>query len=143
MSAETSDAPQAGSRPARQRKPFGTREQKLAYAQRPGYHRHWFNDEPGRIDRAKDAGYIHVKDLTTGENVKTVVGRGRDGTALIGYLMECPEEWYVEDMAANEADVRDLLGEIRQGRAPGTPSGADGAARYIPKQGISIREDRR
>ena len=124
------------------RKPFGTKEQKLAYPQRPGYHRHWFNDEPARIQRAQEAGYVHVRD-DKGENVHTVVGRGRDGGALIAYLLECPEEWYTEDMAANEADVRDLLDEIKRGRAPGTPSGPDGQARYIPKQGITIREDRR
>ena len=30
------------------RKPFGTFDQKLAYPSREGFHRHWFNDEPGR-----------------------------------------------------------------------------------------------
>src|ERR1041384_4296280 len=44
------------------RKPFGSQGQKLAYADRPGYHRHWFNDTPGRIMDAQSAAYDFVLD---------------------------------------------------------------------------------
>lgn len=125
------------------RRPFGARDQKLAYPVRPGYHRHWFNDDPGRIDRAAEAGYEHVKDGQSGKNVSTVVGTARGGGSLVAFLMEIPEEWYREDMAANEALVLDRKREIEQGQFS-KPSGNDGATRYVPDRGIAIREgDRR
>ncbi|GBQ28586.1 hypothetical protein [Gluconacetobacter azotocaptans] len=125
------------------RKPFGTREQKLAYPDREGYHRHWFNDEPGRIARAQDAGYTQVDD-DSGKPVSMTVGVARGGGALIAYLMEIPMEWYREDMAAQEAQQQELLAQIRQGRVPGGPTGADRNAQYVPRDvGITIREERR
>lgn len=130
--------------PARQRpsgrKPFGTREQKLAYPNREGYHRHWFNDEPGRIMRAQEAGYTQVMG-EDGKPVCTPVGVARiGGGVLIGYLMEIPIEWYREDMAAQEAEQRKLMDQIRDGQVPG----AQTEGQYVPKdRGISIREDRR
>ena len=75
------------------RKPFGAMEQKLYWPKRPGYHRHWFNDTPGRIDAALQAGYAHV----TGRDEKPVcrvVGKREGGGGLMGYLMEIPEEWF-------------------------------------------------
>jgi len=132
-------------RPARRalRKPFGARDQKLAYAGRPGYHRHWFNDEPGRVDRAAEAGYTHVKDEQSGKNVQTVVGTARGGGPLLAFLMEIPEEWYQEDMAANDALVLERKQEIETGQL-NKPSGRDGQLRYVPQTGIKISEsDRR
>jgi hypothetical protein len=125
------------------RRPFGARDQKLAYAARPGYHRHWFNDDPGRIDRAHEAGYEHVKDGQTGKNVSTVVGTARGGGSLVAYLMEIPEEWYREDMAAGESLVLARKREIETGQLE-APSGRDGQLRYVPQdRGISISETNR
>jgi hypothetical protein len=137
---------EAAAAPARKRpprKPFGSREQKLAYPNREGYHRHWFNDEPGRIARALEAGYKHVTD-ESGKNVTTTVGVARGGGGLTAYLMEIPLEWYREDMTAQEADYQALMSQIKQGRPPGGPSGQDGQAQYVPRdRGIVIREERR
>lgn len=125
------------------RRPFGLREQKLAYPDREGYHRHWFNDEPGRIARAGDAGYKQVLD-ESGKPVSMTVGVARGGGAQIAYLMEIPAEWYREDMAAQESGHRELIDQIREGRVPGGPTGADRQAQYVPRDvGISIREERR
>jgi hypothetical protein len=128
---------------ASQRRPFGLREQKLAYPDREGYHRHWFNDEPGRIARARDAGYAPVMD-ESGKPVSMTVGVARGGGPQIAYLMEIPAEWYREDMAAQEAGHRDLMTQIKEGRVPGGPTGADRNAQYVPRDvGITIREERR
>ncbi|WP_342626915.1 hypothetical protein AAC691_11045 [Nguyenibacter vanlangensis] len=133
----------ARGRRAPSRRPFGLREQKLAYPDREGYHRHWFNDEPGRIARAQDAGYAQVMD-DSGKPVCMTVGVARGGGPLIAYLMEVPVEWYREDMAAQEAGHQDLMAQIREGRVPGGPTGADRNAQYVPRDmGISIREERR
>lgn len=115
------------------REPFGDAEQQLAYALRPGYRRYWFNDRPGRIKRAIQAGYAHVVDSDTGQPVvrttDVVDGRGRQS-----YLMEQPNEWYQQDMAKNARRLADRLNDIRNGRAgPGSED-----SRYIPQQGIRI-----
>lgn len=117
-----------------ERQPFGDAEQQLAYPQRPGYRRYWFNDRPGRIKRAIQAGYAHVNDGDTGQPVvrttDVVDGRGRQS-----YLMEQPIEWYQQDMAKNARRLADRLNDIRNGRAgPGSDDN-----RYIPQQGISIQ----
>jgi hypothetical protein len=132
--AEASEAelPAAGplaGRPGFVRRPFGGREAKLKFPDRPGYHRHWFNDEPGRIIRAQEAGYDHVIDPRNGKPVSNVVGIGRGGGALTAFLMEIPEEWYREDMAAQDQAVIDLLGQIKTGEYE-RPAGRDGQLRY-------------
>lgn len=126
-SGETADLP--GRRAGFVRKPFGAREAKLKFPDRPGYHRHWFNDEPGRIIRAQEAGYEQVIDPRTGKPVCNVVGIGRGGGALTAFLMEIPEEWYREDMAAQDGAVLDLLGQIKSGEYE-RPTGRDGQLRY-------------
>lgn len=100
----------------RVRRPFGSHSQKLAYPQRPGYHRHWFNDTPGRIDQATEGGYTHVKDDRTGENVRRPVGTAAVGGVLFAYLMEIPQEWYDEDMAAEQEVVARSEDAIKGGK---------------------------
>jgi hypothetical protein len=121
------------------RKPFGSQEQKLAYPNREGFHRHWFNDEPGRIMKARDAGYEQVHD-DDGRPVNTVVGIGRGGQPLVAFLMETPQEWRDEDMTAQETVVHDLLTQIGQGNYT-KPGGADGNLRYAGSQRGDIKID--
>lgn len=100
----------------RKRIPFSTAIQKLEVPERPGYHRHWFGNEPGRIERAKLAGYEFVKaedvavaatslgnssaasgNSDLGSLVSVPAGSGT-GAASSGrlILMECTEEAWQE-----------------------------------------------
>ncbi len=76
----------------------------------------WFNDEPGRIERARGGGYDfvkpeHAKSLgqgvlhggstsQSGAKVSMVVSRG--DPVITAYLMEIKKEHYVEDQAEKE-----------------------------------------
>lgn len=121
------------------RKPFGSHEQKLAYPNREGFHRHWFNDEPGRIMRAREAGYEQVHD-DDGRPVSTVVGIGRGGQALVAFLMEIPQSWFEEDMAAQEMVVHGLMTQIGRGEHA-KPTGQDGSLRYAGSTRGDIKVD--
>lgn len=122
----------------RERQPFGTQEQQLAFPPIPGFRLYWFNETPGRIARAKRAGYDHVLDEETGEPIRRVVDRGEQGRGLNAYLMKIPREWYDADMqAAQEARERTLR-DIKDGRHGANP----GQNQYVPASGIRI-EDRR
>jgi len=130
--------PDVNPRPVRpNRKPFGTTELKLSYPERPGYHRHWFNDVPGRIQRAEEAGYEHVKDKE-GKNVNKIVGTAEGGGPLTAFLMEIPEEWFKADMAEQQK----LVDEREQSMRRGELESQEGDGRYVPKQGISIKHGR-
>jgi hypothetical protein len=105
-----------GPRPAR--RPFGVRRQKLAYDTRPGFHRHWFHDLPGRIPYALECGWKHVQDKE-GRNVCLDVGARDGGGSMRDYLMELPLAWYNEDQAAKLKSRNDIDAEIRRGVATG------------------------
>ena len=124
-----SEAAPSESPPRRRQRvnPFGTHEQKLSYAPRPGYHRHWFNDVPNRIVQALEGGYTHVvgKD---GKNVARRVGVAQDGSALNAYLMEIRQEWYDEDMSAQHAEVDKTEEAMRRGIVPG----GNAERQYLP-----------
>lgn len=115
------------------RVPFGEVTQKLAFPARPGYRNHWFNDEPGRIERAQRGGYDHVTG-TDGKPISRVVGTARGGGSLIAYLMEIPIEFYNEDMELAAEERERTMASIRRGAVPnaGVEKG------YVPSQGISI-----
>ncbi len=78
---------------------------------------HWFNDDPGRIERALGGGYNYVspesatslgqgalhrdgKDLASNKRVSIVVNRSDPITRA--YLMEIKEEFYKEDQVTKE-----------------------------------------
>lgn len=97
------------------RKPFGVQESKLAYPPRPGYARRWFNDEPGRVQRAMEAGYAHVKG-PDGKRVSRSVGTAERGGGLTSFLMEIPQEFYDEDFAAKQQALDDIDRTIMRGQ---------------------------
>jgi hypothetical protein len=128
-------APEPGSaegRPANfVRRPFGGVLPKLGGGQRPGYRRYWFNDKPGRIARAKEAGYTHV--IEEGKPVRrTVTGGG-----LLAYLMEIPIQWFKNDMKAQEEQVNEIDRAIRSGNLKRT----DGDQRYVPQNAIKFETE--
>lgn len=122
---------QAVQRPAR--KPFGSMQLKLAHEIRAGFHGHWFNDTPGRIGRAQEAGYEHVKDKD-GKNMSRVVGVAEGGGALTAFLMEIPEEWYQADMQLEQSHIDEKEELMRRGKFEAPEKG------YVGQQGITIRQ---
>lgn len=109
--------------------PFGSHRQKLAAPPRPGFVRRWFNDEPGRIAQARDAGYSHVNDPVTNQPMTHTVGVAKQGGGLTAYLMEIPAEFYEEDTRAKDDPLRRFDDQLKRGAAHGMP-GQDG--RYVP-----------
>lgn len=120
-----------------ERKPFGAAEQQLAYPPIAGFRLYWFNDTPGRVERAKQAGYEHVQDERG--PVARNVGRGEGGGGQRAYLMKIPQQWYWEDMAAAEDLHSAKMQDIRNGRHNLQP----GSNQYIPAQGIKIEQGNR
>ena len=111
-----------------QRVPFGAQRQKLEAPARRGYVRRWFNDEPGRIQKARDAGYAHVLNERQ-EPTSYTVGVAKMGGGQTAYLMEIPEEFYAQDQAAKMAAVDEIDAQIKRGAVNGEP-GTDG--KYVP-----------
>lgn len=112
------------------RKPFGSHVQKLKYPDRPGFHRHWFNDTPGRISRALEAGYKHVQGAD-GKNVARTVGVAAQGGGQTAFLMEIPIQWWKEDQAVKDRARDELDAKIRRGVIAGSTPGQDGV--YLPQ----------
>jgi hypothetical protein len=130
--------PPAAKRMSREtRKPFGSQDQKLAYPAREGFHRHWFNEIPGRIDSALEAGYTHVLDKDA-KKVSRVVGVSTSGGPLTAWLLEIPEDWYLDDMKRQQDVVDEKETAIRQGALDAKP----GENRYVPSRGITIKAGR-
>jgi hypothetical protein len=119
----------------RERVPFGLLQRKLHCPSDDGFHYRVFNDnwrkEPGRIQRAKRAGYEIVEGWSS-----VVVGTNDDGSAIKGVLMKIPEELYEEDQALKQKEV-DRTDERIYG---GTLEQRPGDNRYIP-DGIKIHAD--
>ncbi len=126
-------------RPAkRKRIPVDTPHNPLQYPERAGYHRHIFNDKPGRLERALRGGYQFVtkdqmpdyieRPLSQKEEVDSrvswMVGQEDNGTPIRGYLMELPEEDYQADQAAREAQTLTVLKQtLRQDQSKEKPGG--------------------
>jgi quinol monooxygenase YgiN len=111
------------------RQPFAGFTQKLAYPPRAGYYRYWFNDEPGRVLQARDAGYEHVKNPATQEHEKRVVGTRKEGGALWAYLMEIPTEIWEDDQ------------KLKRQRGSDQYEAAIKKSRVIAKTDAEARED--
>lgn len=109
--------------------PFGTTEEKLKLPDVPGFRTYWFNDTPGRIDRAKAAGYEHRLDANR-QPISRVVGVSTGGQGgLRAYAMIIPMEFFKEDQAAELAKVDAVHSQIVNGKL----ETKDGDNRYVPK----------
>ncbi len=138
----TSSAPRR-TRPSRI--PFGGLKMKLSARPIPGFHLHWVNEAPGRLEEASIGGYEFVdsnEQLEPGQSrqansdlgtrVRRLVGRGEDGKAQYAYLMKIPLDWYEEDQRElqDKVDVVDnmirraKMGNVENAYAPDKPPGA-------------------
>lgn len=117
-------------------RPIGTMSQKLALPPKRGYHRHWFNDQAGRVADALASGWRHVRD-EAGKPIKRVVGSGRDGGALLGYAMEIPETIFAEDMARRHKAAYERVAATKQKpfqAPPGSSQRSDRGKFYDPHE---------
>jgi hypothetical protein len=116
------------------RRPFGAMIQKLAYPERDGYKRHWFDDsQAGRIIHAEESGWTHVLDKE-GKKVSRIGGTTANGGPQVMYLMELPQEWYEDDMRTYQEEINEREASLKRGEA----NRQQGDNRYIPAQGIKI-----
>jgi len=112
----------------------------------PGHHLCWMNDD-GNVEQAVDSGYEFVTrgetELESGvtptnvdisDKIKQKVGTTQQGDVLYAYLMKIKQEWHEEDMAAIEAQNKQVEDAIASGSINGAV-GQDG--RYAA--GINIR----
>lgn len=124
------------------RKPFGDFTQKLARPPRVGYYRVWINDEPGRIQQARNAGYVHVKDPATGKaEVFTVNPRSKDAASQFAYLMEIPQEIWELDQIAKHKRADEMEAAIRKSKviaASGSEAKEDEGGFYVPGSGSKV-----
>ena len=99
-----------------ERVPFGVPVQRFNVPENDGFHYHVFNDnwrkEPGRIQRALNAGYEIVEHDRSGETA----GTNDDGTEIKQVLMRIPQEIYDEDQAAKQAEVDKVDEQIYRGK---------------------------
>jgi hypothetical protein len=114
--------------------PMGTRATRLNGTLRPGYYRRWFNDVPGRIERARRAGYEHVKD-GSGSPLSTPAGTQEHGGGMRAYFMEIPDDLRKEDLAQKSAVNDDIDRMLNRGKIDDHKEDR----RYVPDAGISIR----
>lgn len=93
---------------------------RLKTPEREGYHRRWFNDEPGRLANAEELAYDFVRDPATQSDspdsrVRKHVGIGQGGQPLYAYLMETPIEEYRAGQAEKEEAHASFEAAIRRG----------------------------
>lgn len=144
----------------RKRIPMSVPVQKLEVADIPGFHLHWFNSDPSRLQRALDGGYEFVDEREVkinnvslggdsavsgstdmGSRVSVVSGQelGKDGQPARLILMKIKQEWWEEDQAVIEArntKVRDALVGGMIGAENDRPG--DTQHRYVDKTRTAI-----
>lgn len=117
------------------RKPFGAPVRRLNCPEDDDkFHYRVFNDnwkkEPGRIQRAMDAGYEAVAHEVTGMSV----GTNDDGSEIKGVLMRIPKEWYDEDQELKNKELDKIDEQIYRGDF----KKEKGEKRYLPSGGIRM-----
>jgi len=98
------------------RVPFGMPVKRFNAPEEDGYVYRVFNDnwrkEPGRIQRARSAGYELVQHERSGESV----GTNDDGSEIKGVLMRIPKELYDQDQALKQREIDKVDEQIYQGK---------------------------
>ncbi len=96
------------------RVPLGLPDRKWSTPSDDGFHYRVFNDnwqkEPGRIIRARKAGYEIVEGTD-----HIAVGTNEDGSAIRGVLMKIKQEWYDEDQTEKQKVVDKVDDQIMGG----------------------------
>jgi hypothetical protein len=119
----------------RRRKPYGAQMQKLAYPQRAGYKRHWFNDVGGRVSEYEDAGWSKVTEK--GSPVVRTVGSSRDNRPLQAFLMEIPTVFWQEVQDERHALAKSKMDQLKASPAAapaGMAKASDREKFYSPRE---------
>lgn len=121
-------------KPVRQRRNRGafngTRGKLQVGHQIPGYHLYFFNDEPGRIQAALDAGWEFVspeevgyastnvtnRNVDLGARVSVVGGKNDQGQSVQQVLLKIRQEWWEEDQADIQRRNDQTDASIRKGK---------------------------
>lgn len=106
----------------RQRGVFNGTNKKLdVLTEIPGYQLRWFNDAPGRVDRAQVGGWDFVtngevaqadtnrvveRNSDVGGKIRAIVGTTDMNEPLYAYLMKIKKEWFDEDQQEGVAKIR-------------------------------------
>lgn len=118
------------------RKPFAERQMRLNAPRRAGFHRHWFNDTPGRVAHMKERGYKIVTER--GVPITVMGSVSAQGTGLLQYLMEIPLQWFEQDQRESQKAADEIEATIRRGEM----AVGDGRNRYVPRDGVDMRTER-
>lgn len=130
---------------------LGGMRQKLSAKVRRGYKRYWFNDTPGRLQEATDAGYEYVidpklkvgdPDLEVADSVDSRISKVVDReTGMKAYLMEIEEELWQEDRDKAARQITESEKSLQSGVDDYGQPGRDG--RYTPGSGTQISQETR
>lgn len=149
-----------GTAAERRRIPMSVPVQRLAAPDIPGYHLHWFNGSPERIQRAIEGGYeyVNARDIKTnnaslggdstasgntdmGSQVSVVSGEELDkaGQPERLILMKIKQEWYEEDQKLVDQRNEHVAASLRGGLLGAEKDQAgDTPLRYIDKARTAI-----
>lgn len=121
----------------------------------PNYHYRWVNDDPGRIAKFENAGYVVVKSKDAhaadgiGDSVASVAaGLNVEGRERRTFLMRLPREWHEDDIKEKRKIVDETeapVHEARAGKATRPVSGPEATQTavtgefYTPMSGTSLR----
>lgn len=117
---------------ARTRRPLGSPVRRLDNTPPPrGMYARWINDvnDGLRLQNARDAGYIHMKD-DNGAPIRKAVGTAPMGGPLYAYRMMIPLEFWEADRAQYEEARRDVEAEMMRGK-----TATLGDSLYLPDRG--------
>ena len=104
---------------------------RLAAEKRKGDQRRWAVDEPGRISQLNESNDWEFVLDDNGQKISRVTGRDGQGNAQHSYLMEIPEEYYLEDKKERQKRIIDptKMKESQIGENEYIPGGGNTALR--------------
>jgi hypothetical protein len=114
----------------RAQSPFGAFDRKLDLAPIEGYKLHWFNDKPGRIERALSAGWTYILN-DAGKPKSQIVDSG----GLKSFAMKIPEQFWAEDQRREQGKAEAALSAVKKkptGQVPGQNQANDAGNFYTP-----------
>ncbi len=137
---DTDRAPNPSDR-SQKRAILGGSQLKLTAKKRDGFHRRIFNNKPGRLKEALDAGYLPVEDDAAktedgrASNQTYRVGTLETGQEMTGHLMEKLAKHHEEDQAIKQAPINETEEAIFGSGDPVIENpGPGGGGKYYKKR---------